>query len=433
MASRVRVLLPRPHTEQIRLKRSTAKRKVVTAGRRSGKTTGLALLAVEAMLAGYRVLEAAPIADQTNSFWENCKRFLAEPIAAGIVYKNESDRVLQLPSIPVRIDAHPSALTMKKLGVSEIPTLPRIKCKTAWDADSLRGDWADFLLLDEYSLMSPDVWSEVGAPMLLDNDGNAIFTFTPKRKNHAFKHYVRGLSDETGRWKSFHFTSMANPHLSLVALKEITEDLTEDAYRQEILAEFLDNEGAVFRNIQDCTQAPENATPEHHRGHRLMITGDWGQMEDYTAFSVGCCDCRQEVALDRFRGVSYEIQKERLKALYNRWKPDYVVLELNSIGLPIFQALEADPIGMPLLGVNTTGVSKPQWVQNLALTLENREWQFLPDPVWRAELEAYEGKMSPTTGRISYSAPEGMHDDTVIVRMILAFQSRNLGGLLDVF
>ena len=39
----------------------------------------------------------------------------------------------------------------------------------------LRGDYADELILDEFQLMNEDIWDAVGAPMLLDNNGDASF------------------------------------------------------------------------------------------------------------------------------------------------------------------------------------------------------------------------------------------------------------------
>jgi hypothetical protein len=68
----------------------------------------------------------------------------------------------------------------------------RIRAKTAWDADSLRGDYADFLVLDECALLAPNAWEEVGAPMLADNDGDAWFLSTPRRRNW-FHGLYRGL------------------------------------------------------------------------------------------------------------------------------------------------------------------------------------------------------------------------------------------------
>jgi len=390
------IRLHKPHAKQLAFKRSPAKRKVIVAGRRGGKTTGVSDVAVEAMLAGRRVLEAAPTADQTNAFWESCKAALSEAIAAGIIYKNETDRVLRMPD-----------------GA-------QIKAKTAWDADSLRGDYADLLILDEYSLMDPSAWDEVGAPMLLDNDGDAIFIFTPKRKNHAFNLYQRALGDTTGRWEAWHFTSYDNPYLSESALSEITADMTEDAYRQEIMAEFLEGEGQVFRNIAACLGAPLDAIPDRHRAHRIVMGVDWGKHMDFTALSVFCADCRVEIARDRFNQIDYAFQRGRLVAMVQKWHVGHVVPEANAMGEPVIEELMRDPAmnGVTIAPFQTTPSSKPPLIESLALAFERAEAQWQDDPVWTGELEAYERKVSQQTGRSSYSAPQGVHDDTVMARAL---------------
>jgi hypothetical protein len=74
---------------------------------------------------------------------------------------------------------------------------------------------------------------------------------------------------------------------------------------------------------------------------------------------------------------------------------------------------------MPVQPFQTTASSKPPLIENLALAFERAEWQFQADTIWTAELEAYERIVSPTTGRSQYSAPEGMHDDTVIARALM--------------
>lgn len=391
-----KIKLLRPHPKQSLFMRSPAKRKVVCAGRRGGKTTGMATLAIEAALRKRRVLEAAPTADQTNAFWEACKASLVEPIAAGKVYKNDTERLLLFPNGG------------------------RIRTKTAWDADTLRGDHADLLILDEYSIMDPSAWEEVGAPMLLDNDGDAVFIFTPKRKNHAFRLYNRAVADETGRWQAFHFTSHDNPHLSAEALAEITSDMTEESYRQEILAQFLESEGSVFRNILNCTTAPET-TPQQHADHTLIAGVDWGKQQDWTTISIGCRNCKCEVAKDRFNQIDYVVQRDRLRALYEKWRPASILCELNSIGQPNFEMLQRE--GLPVVGFTTTASTKPPLIENMVLAFERTEWQFQPDPVWTAELEAFERTVSGATGRSSYSAPDGMHDDTVIGRALMLWQA----------
>src|SRR5262245_642578 len=413
------IRLPRPHGKQIAFRNSRAKRKVVCAGRRGGKTTGMAILAVEALLAGRRILEAAPLADQTDSFWQACCQALAEPTAAGLVRKNETNRILELTGAPVALNPPPNPNLLEDLQVEVVPRLPRIRCKTAHDADSLRGDYADILILDEYSLMDASAWEEVGAPMLLDNNGDAVFIFTPQSLNHAHTLYQRAVGDTSGRWEAFHFTSLDNPHLSKEALAEITQDMTEQAYRQEILAEFLQGEGAVFRNIEACLHA-QPSTPDQHKGHRVALGGDWAQKKDFTCFSAGCLTCNVELELMRFNKIEWALQRGRLQALADKWGAGEILLELNSIGSPNFEALVREGLGRGrnLQGFETTSSSKAPLIQSLALALERVEFQWLPDPVGKGEMLAYESKIG-VSGRPIYSAPEGGNDDTVIARALL--------------
>lgn len=218
------VTLRRPHPIQLRIRDSTAKRKIIRAGRRGGKTVIAATICVEKFLQGLRPLYAAPTSDQLETFWFEVKKALQEPIDAGIFKKNETDH------------------TIERSG-----TKNRIKGKTAWDSNTLRGDYTDYLVLDEFQLMNEDTWGVVGAPMLLDNDGAALFIYTPpslstrsvskaRDPQHAAKMFQKAEQDTSGRWEAFHFTSFDNPHISKNALNEITKDMTDLAYRQEILA-----------------------------------------------------------------------------------------------------------------------------------------------------------------------------------------------------
>ena len=222
------VILRKPHRTQKQIRESKAKRKIIRAGRRGGKTVIAATICVDKFLEGLRPLYAAPTSEQLETFWFEVKKALAEPIEAGIFKKNETEH------------------TIEKVG-----TKNRIKGKTAWDANTLRGDYADFLVLDEFQLMNEDVWGLVGAPMLLDNDGDAMFIYTPASLHsrsiskahdplYAAKMFKKAQQDKTGRWEAFHFSSHDNPHISKNALGEITQDMTNVAYQQEILAEDIE-------------------------------------------------------------------------------------------------------------------------------------------------------------------------------------------------
>jgi hypothetical protein len=232
-----RIVLRSPHAKQAEIIESLAKRKIIRAGRRAGKTVCAATIAVKAFLDNRRVLYAAPVLEQVDTFWREVKRSLAEPLDAGIFYKNET--------------LH----TIERLG-----TECRIKAKTAWNAETMRGDYADLLIFDEWQLMAEDAWEVVGAPMLLDNNGDAIFIYTPpslrsagvskaRDPRHAAKMFERAEKDE--RWATFHFASRENPHISEIALQDIVGDMSQMAYRQEILAEDIDESwrGLIYRTF----------------------------------------------------------------------------------------------------------------------------------------------------------------------------------------
>ena len=144
------------HPKQMEIKHATEKRRVIVAGRRVGKTTLMADIAIEGLLSGKRVLYCAPVHDQTEAFWDEVTRLLAPLVKAGILEKNE---------------------TLKRI---KGEGFGRIRAKTGHRADSLRGDNGDIIIMDEYSLMDADIWDKVIAPMLLDNDGTIYFIFTPK-------------------------------------------------------------------------------------------------------------------------------------------------------------------------------------------------------------------------------------------------------------
>lgn len=332
MTRTIDVHLSRPHLKQAAFINSTAKRRVIRAGRRGGKTFGNSILAVRQFLAGKRILYAVPTSDQLGRFWTVVTRALAEPIKAGIFYKNETEHIIELKG-----------------------TEQRIRAKTAWNADTLRGDYADLLIMDEWQLMDEAAWEEVGAPMLLDNDGDAVFIYTPpslhsrsvskaRDPQHAAKMFKAAKADQSGRWAAFHFSSMDNPHISTNALGEITRDMTNLAYRQEILAEDIDEApGALWtRSIIDKGRVIK--APDMTR----IVVG-----VDPSATSTG--DEAGIVTAGVSGGELYTLADNSLQgsplqwataavAAYHRHKADAIVAEANNGGEMVSQTiLTVDP------------------------------------------------------------------------------------------
>ena len=295
-----------------------------------------------------------------------------------------------------------------------------VQVRSADNPQSLRGEGLDLVVIDEAAFVVESAWTEALRPALSDRLGKALFISTPKGRNHFWRMWVEGQESEAGEWQSWQFPTSANPFIDKAEIEAARQSLPEMTFRQEYLAEFLENAGAVFRNIL-ANLYGGGEDPGDHQEHRVVMGVDWGKQEDFTAISVVCADCHKELALDRFNQIDYAFQRKRLEALYEKWGVSYISAESNAMGDPIIEQLQRD--GLPVHGFQTTASSKPPLIESLALALEREEVEWLDDPTGKIELEAYERNVT-SAGRSSYSAPEGMHDDTVIARA-LANQALN--------
>lgn len=325
------IILPVPHPKQAAFVESEAKRNIVRAGRRGGKTVGMAIRAVERFMAGRRVLYAAPTTEQIDRFWTEVTRALESPIKARVFYKNETEHVIELRG-----------------------TEQRIRAKTAWNSATLRGDYADELILDEWQLMDEDAWGLVGAPMLLDNNGSASFIYTPpslhsrsiskaRDLQHAAKMFKAAQADQSGRWRAFHFASMDNPHISRDALDEISQDMTAIAYRQEIMAEDIDESpGALWHRRDAVTKdgkilhgIEESRVIQHPDLERVVVgvdpsaTSGGDEAGIITAGRAG--QDYYTIADDSLRGSPQAWATAAVTA-YHRAKADLLVAEKNNGG-----------------------------------------------------------------------------------------------------
>jgi hypothetical protein len=357
-------------------------------------------IAVEAAVRGRAILWGAPTFDQVRIGWNETRH------ACGTV-------------------AHFLQSTM----TAHFPTGGQIIYRSLDDPDNARGHTADGVIVDEAGDVAERAWYEVMRPMLIDTDGWAWIVGTPKGRNWFWREYIAAMDRDNARcWQIPTLGCeivdgqlvrkphpLENPEIPWPEIVHIFETTPVDTFRQEIMAEFIEGQGVVFRNIAACLYAGGD-TPEQHAGHRIVMGVDWGKQADFTCLSVVCAECKRELALDRFNQIDYAFQRARLQALAERWGVSYISAEVNAMGEPVVEQLQRD--GLPVYGFQTTATSKPPLIESLALALERGEVKWLDDRVATAELEAYERKVSGTTGRASYGAPEGLHDDTVMARAL---------------
>ena len=393
--SSIDLYLPKLHYAQEQVKDNATRFCVVDCGRRFGKTLLGVDLAIEPAIRQYPVGWFSPTYKMLLEVWRDMRSVLAP--------------------ITQRSNAQERRIELLTGGLVEMWSLDNV--------DAGRGRKYKRVVIDEAAMVAnlKEAWEKSIRPTLTDYRGDAFFLSTPKGRNYYWQMYQWGIDPEYPQWSSWQFPTSANPYISDDEIEEARQMLPELTFQQEYLAEFIENEGAVFRNIQACMNAEPQKIDDHAK-HRITVGVDWGKQADFTAISLGCADCKIELAIDRFNKIDYAFQRQRLEELAKKWNATQVLAESNAMGEPVIEELQRS--GLPVRGFQTTASSKPQLIENLALTLEREEWQFIAEPIWTAELEAYEQKVNPNTGRSSYSAPEGLHDDTVIARALMVREAQ---------
>jgi hypothetical protein len=273
--------------------------------------------------------------------------------------------------------------------------------------DSIRGKKYKRFIVNEAGFVPNllDIRNYIIMPTLIDYQGDEYYAGTPKGMNGFFALYNMTGND----WARWQMSSYENPHIPASELDGLRTTMTERAFQQEILAQFLEDGAGVFRHVRAAaTSTPlESGEP----GHQYVVGADWGRTDDATVFKVYDIKERREVASDRLLDTDYASQRIRLKVLCERFNGAVVLAEQNSIGQPQIEALQE--MGVSVMGFLTTNATKAEIIQALELAFERGDIQILNDEQTINELMAFTGERLPS-GMLRYGAPDGMHDDTVI-------------------
>lgn len=155
---------------------------------------------------------------------------------------------------------------------------------SGWEnIETFRGRYFDFIVLDEVASMKNFWlnWQEVLLPTLMDRAGSAMFISTPKGFNHFYDLYNLENEDKyKNDWKSFTYPTTANtvPKMKDNIRKfidEQKEQMTEDRFAQEIMADFRKMEGLVYPEFDRSKHIFDDNTPRP--GIIETMCGiDWG-------------------------------------------------------------------------------------------------------------------------------------------------------------
>lgn len=153
----------------------------------------------------------------------------------------------------------------------------QISLKGTERVDLLRGVGLDGVIMDEVAYMKDGTWESVVRPMLVDKNGWALFTGTPKGFNYFWK--LAKLGDHNGEiegdpidilgheegekllpdpaWKTFRFTTYDNPHIPPNEIESTKAVMNDDFFAQEHLAAFTSFTGLIYNTFSPAMHVTE--------------------------------------------------------------------------------------------------------------------------------------------------------------------------------
>jgi len=296
--------------------------------------------------------------------------------------------------------------------IVEFDTDSSIQFYSAEAYDSVRGETFDALICDEFAFFKPEAWNEVLKATVLVRGKKVLILSTPRGKNQFYNLF--NLAEHNKNYISFRGTSYDNPFIDPDEILEAQRNLPEHVFKQEYLAEFLDNGSSVFTNIQECITSSSATTD-------LFAGIDLGRSDDYTVLTI-CDSNNREVYCNRWRHMEWSSIINNIVEVLNKYKPN-TLIESNGAQDAIFEQIR-DKVNYNKTKIKpfvTTSKSKQSIIEDLIVKFENKELGFIGYDWQVNELEVFTYEYNMKTRAIRYSAPVGLHDDYVMSRAITNF------------
>jgi hypothetical protein len=202
--------------------------RVLICGRKFGKTTisSQEILGFSIYRDKSRILYVAPtLGDARRLMWDRLHQLYGK----SIIKDNDTRMELRVPTVN-------KSYSDVFLGSWEL-------------VQNYRGDEYDFIIFDEVQEYKNFWlgWQEAMRPTLTPRKGQALFMGTPKGFNHLYDLYNLPLQDKD--FMAYKFTSYDNPHIDVSEIEKAKQELTEDRFAQEYMADFRKSEGLVFKEF----------------------------------------------------------------------------------------------------------------------------------------------------------------------------------------
>lgn len=282
----------------------------------------------------------------------------------------------------------------------ETPVDSIIEFKSAEKPDNLYGEDVYAAVFDEFTRAREAAWIALRTTLTATKAPCKFIGNVKGKGNWGYRLGVKARAGEPG-YKYFKITAydaVAAGILDAAEIEQAKRDLPENAFRELYLAEALDDMANPFgiKFIQNCIK-PLSQRPSVVYGADLAKSVDWTVV-------VGLDDQGNISFYDRWQSDWSQTTRRLIQIIGSR--PAYI--DSTGVGDPVVEAVKKQCPQAEGYHFSSTG--KQQIMEGLSVAVQNGKISIL-DGVMKEEMESFEFQYTRTG--VKYSAPEGMHDDTV--------------------
>lgn len=261
------------------------------------------------------------------------------------------------------------------------------------------------VVLSEYSINNPEVWGFI-RPILAVNGGWAIFNFTPRGQNHAFQ--LLEMAKNNPDWFTQVLTVEDTGILTRADMeKERLEGMSQAMIDQEFYCKFIESATSFFRNIdRSCSLEME----PHNPLHQFQMGVDLAKYQDFTVISVMDLNTLEQVYIERFHQMDWNLQKSKIEAAYHKFGRPRGYIDATGVGDPIVEDLRNRGVMLEPYKFNEN--SRKDLLTNLQIRMEQETVKLLNNEELKEELSYFQYEMSDR-GKLKIKVPDNLHDDTV--------------------
>lgn len=236
-----------PNPAQHDIHRDVARNRVVSAGRRTGKSTAGGHELTPEVYRAYmnrKLLEDKGI---RMEFWIVGPNYTDSEKEFRVFYNDCKKLGFPFDRPGTYYDAKGGSMQVSLWGGKFLVT-----AKSAAHPESLVGEGLFGVIMAEAAKQKETVWTKYVRPTLADFQGWSLFNSTPEGKNWFYDLWRRGQDPAQTEWSSHRFPSWYNTRIYPLGRKDpeiisLENDLTTESFQQEIGAQFSEYVGRVFK------------------------------------------------------------------------------------------------------------------------------------------------------------------------------------------